>query len=186
LIFIRFHGAFLGNQHEIWSKQHNGKVSREKDMAAENETYFCMCITPESLSDASKAALTGRKAALLNESKWSPASIISVKFLEGDPNLQRRVRDVVLEWTGPNMANLTLNFVPSGDADVRIAFKQGAGSWSYLGTLSQSIPQNQPTMNYGWLTPDSTDEDVRSVALHEFGHALGVCSTIFGSSHIST
>ena len=26
LMFMRFHGVFLGNQHEIWSKQHNGKV----------------------------------------------------------------------------------------------------------------------------------------------------------------
>jgi hypothetical protein len=26
LIFMRFHGVFLGKQHEIWSKQHNGKV----------------------------------------------------------------------------------------------------------------------------------------------------------------
>jgi hypothetical protein len=23
---MRFHGVLLGNQHEIWSKQHNGKV----------------------------------------------------------------------------------------------------------------------------------------------------------------
>jgi hypothetical protein len=28
LIFMRFHGVFLGKQHEIWSNQHNGKVSR--------------------------------------------------------------------------------------------------------------------------------------------------------------
>jgi hypothetical protein len=27
LIFVRFHGMFLGSQHEMWSKQHNGKVS---------------------------------------------------------------------------------------------------------------------------------------------------------------
>ena len=26
LNFMCFHGVFLGNQHEIWSKQHNGKV----------------------------------------------------------------------------------------------------------------------------------------------------------------
>jgi hypothetical protein len=26
LIFMHFHGVFLGSQHEIWSKQHNGKV----------------------------------------------------------------------------------------------------------------------------------------------------------------
>ena len=27
LIFMHFHGVFPGNQHEIWSKPHNGKVS---------------------------------------------------------------------------------------------------------------------------------------------------------------
>src|SRR4030095_4029899 len=27
LIFMHFHGVFLGSQHEIWSNQHNGKVS---------------------------------------------------------------------------------------------------------------------------------------------------------------
>src|SRR5215470_13192068 len=26
LIFMRFHGVFLGSQHAMWSKQHNGKV----------------------------------------------------------------------------------------------------------------------------------------------------------------
>src|SRR4029453_16454626 len=27
LIFMHFHEVFLGSQHEVWSKQHNGKVS---------------------------------------------------------------------------------------------------------------------------------------------------------------
>ena len=27
LIFMHFHGVLLGSQHEIWSKQHNGKVN---------------------------------------------------------------------------------------------------------------------------------------------------------------
>jgi hypothetical protein len=29
LIFMRFHAVLFGNQHESWSKQHNGKASRE-------------------------------------------------------------------------------------------------------------------------------------------------------------
>jgi hypothetical protein len=29
-------------------------------------------------------------------------------------------------------------------------------------------------MNYGWLTPDSSDLEVQSVVLHDFGHALGL------------
>jgi hypothetical protein len=27
LIFMHFHGVPLGNQHAMWSKQHNGKVT---------------------------------------------------------------------------------------------------------------------------------------------------------------
>jgi hypothetical protein len=65
-------------------------------------------------------------------------------------------------------------FIDHGDADVRVRFKQGNGSWSYLGTYCQQIPANQETMNFGWLTPASTDDEVRRVVLHEFGHALGL------------
>ena len=72
------------------------------------------------------------------------------------------------------MANLSMKFVDTGDADVRVAFQQGDGSWSYLGTMCQQIPVAEPTMNYGWLEPDSDDEELRRVVLHEFGHAVGL------------
>ena len=29
-------------------------------------------------------------------------------------------------------------------------------------------------MNYGWIDADSPEEELRSVVLHEFGHALGL------------
>jgi hypothetical protein len=141
---------------------------------ADNQSRFCMVITPESLSPAAKAALDGRKAALLNDYKWSLGSSIKVKFVGGSPALQQKVRAVAERWTDPGLANLRLNFVPAGDADVRIAFQQGKGSWSYIGTYCTNIPQGQPTMNYGWLTDASTDDAIQRVVLHEFGHALGL------------
>jgi hypothetical protein len=115
----------------------------------------------------------------LNEFGWQNGSTVSVKFVGGTPELQRRVREAAEGWLYDNdanrpLANLSFNFVPGGEADVRIAFEQGDGSWSYIGTVCQQIPQHQPTMNFGWLTPDSSDEDVQSVVLHEFGHALGL------------
>jgi serralysin len=72
------------------------------------------------------------------------------------------------------MANLSLKVVEGGDADIRVAFEQGDGSWSYLGTMCQQIPSGEPTMNYGWLVPDSDDDELRRVVLHEFGHAFGL------------
>jgi serralysin len=72
------------------------------------------------------------------------------------------------------MANLRIQFVDDPDADLRIAFVQGDGSWSYLGTMCHQIPDPEPTMNYGWLTPDSSDDELHRVVAHEFGHALGL------------
>jgi serralysin len=142
---------------------------------------FCMCITPQELSEAAREALGigNRKAAMLNDFQWPTASTISIKFMDGDSDLQQRVRAAAEGWLydeqrNRSLANLTFDFVPKGDADIRIAFVQGDGSWSYLGTVCRQIPQDEPTMNYGWLTPESSDEDIRSVVLHEFGHALGL------------
>jgi serralysin len=133
---------------------------------SENERHYCVVV------DAPEAPAT--EAALLRETKWEPGEEITVRFMEGAPDLKRRVREVAEEWTGEKMANLTLKFVDSGRADIRIAFVQGNGSWSYLGTVCQQIPADQPTMNYGWLTSASSDDEVRRVVLHEFGHALGL------------
>jgi hypothetical protein len=141
---------------------------------ADNQNHYCMMITPESLSADAQAALSGRKAALLNEYKWPVGSAIKVKFVGGSPALQKKVRAVAERWTQPGLANLKLNFVPGGDADVRVDFQQGDGSWSYIGTYCKNIPQTQPTMNYGWLTDTSDDEEIQRVVLHEFGHALGL------------
>ena len=137
-----------------------------------NKSHYCKTLMPQE-------SLGGTKAALLNEYRWEAGTQVRVAFVEGDAGLQQRVQSVAQEWTGPQMANLTLQFSdpdqPDGTvADVRIAFAQGDGSWSYIGTVCQQIASDQPTMNFGWLTSDSSDDEVRRVVLHEFGHALGL------------
>ena len=139
-------------------------------MSESNERHFCSVVIP-------KPALGRSKAALLNDFKWQPGTRIRVRFLEGAPELRTRVQAVAEQWTGPGMANVRFVFVDdadTGDADIRIAFAQGDGSWSYLGTMCQQIPASEQTMNYGWLTPDSDDDEVHRVVAHEFGHALGL------------
>jgi hypothetical protein len=134
---------------------------------AENARHYCIAI-------ADRPTELATKAALVEEFKWPLGTQISVQFLGGDETLQDRVRAVAEEWVGPDMANVGLRFGGDGRGDVRIAFTEGDGSWSYLGTVAQQIDVGQPTMNYGWLTPDSADDDLRRVVLHEFGHALGL------------
>jgi hypothetical protein len=139
---------------------------------SENQEHYCSVLTAGDLSPDDLQRMRGQKAALLLSSKWIVGSVIKVRFLSGTTELQERVRDVALEWT--KLANLTLDFRQTAPTDIRIAFMPGKGSWSYLGTMCRKIKEPEPTMNYGWLTPDSPDDEVRRVVLHEFGHALGL------------
>jgi hypothetical protein len=137
-----------------------------------NQDHYCSVLLAGSLSEADKARLAGQKAALLLSTKWNVGDVIKIRFLGGSPALQDRVKSVAKEWT--RLANVTFNFVNAGPADIRIAFMPGKGSWSYLGTMCRRIDEPDPTMNYGWLTDESPDSEVRRVVLHEFGHALGL------------
>jgi Astacin (Peptidase family M12A) len=140
---------------------------------AANPRRYCIPI-------AAKKTLDGRKAALLNAAAWPQGAVIKVAFMEGDSSLKEKVKKVASRWTGKDknnqqLANLTLNFVNDpNNADIRIAFQQGDGSWSYIGTECRTIAKNEPTMNYGWLTKDSSATEIQEVVLHEFGHALGL------------
>lgn len=110
------------------------------------------------------------RLALVNETRWQSEDAIRVRFLDGDPAVQEKVKRVALTWI--EHANLRLYFGTDPQADLRISFSQ-RGSWSHLGRECHRIPWDHPTMNYGWLTPDTPDDEVSRVVLHEFGHALG-------------
>lgn len=137
-----------------------------------NQEHFCCSPIPPALSDEDKKRRASHKAAFLSSTNWPVGSVITVRFLEGDTALRQRVQAVAEEWT--RLANLTLDFRNSGPTDIRIAFVQGKGSWSYIGTQCREIAEPNATMNFGWLTPQSSDDEIRPVVLHEFGHAMGM------------
>jgi serralysin len=104
---------------------------------------------------------------------WPNGQVLRCRFLDGEPSVHERVIANAKQWEA--FANVTLEFGDSPDAEIRISFSE-PGSWSAVGTdalIRSFFPRNQPTMNYGWLTPDSTDAEVERVVVHEFGHALG-------------
>lgn len=109
--------------------------------------------------------------ALVYQKKWKPGRILRIAFM-GTPD--QKVRDKIVsfarEWL--KYVNLTFDFVDGQNGDIRISTEPG-GSWSYIGTDATLIPANKATMNYGWLTSDTPDEEYGRVVLHEFGHALG-------------
>ena len=117
------------------------------------------------------AGIAPVQAALLIAKKWPNDSVLRVHFMDGDPAVQAKVEEVAYTWC--KYCNLRLKFVDDPQAEIRISFNQ-TGSWSYIGTDARWIPAAQPTMNYGWLTPDSADSEYERVVIHEFGHAFGL------------
>lgn len=112
---------------------------------------------------------------------WPIHSKLRILFVGGDPVLNHRIESVAKQWT--KFAGLTFDFVNHGPADIRIGFMKtknhgdqiiSAGSWSKVGTTANTVPQDEITMNFSWLTPDSSLTEIRRVVLHEFGHALGL------------
>ena len=105
---------------------------------------------------------------------WQPGMTLRVKFLKGDPEVRKRVMDAASEWA--RYANLRFEVVNQGDAELRVGFDQG-GSWSYIGKDSLDDPAGPAHDQPGLVDPESTDQEVRRVVIHEFGHALGLAAS---------
>jgi predicted alpha/beta hydrolase len=109
--------------------------------------------------------------AILIGKKWAVGRTLSVRFMGGSATVQAKVRQYASEWS--KFANIKFDFNNADNAEIRIAFQLGKGSWSYIGTDALSIAKSDPTMNFGWLTDATSDTEFSRVIIHEFGHALG-------------
>jgi hypothetical protein len=115
----------------------------------------------------------GRPRAAVERLKlWENGRTLKVKFLDGLPAVQAKVQAIAKEWEA--LANLTLEFVSSGTAQIRISFAEKGFSWSTVGTDSLTVGSTKPTMNYGWLETDTPLREYQRVVRHEFGHAMGM------------
>jgi len=103
---------------------------------------------------------------------WKNATVLRVRFLDGDEKVRGFVKKYAPEWT--QHANLTFDFDSQAkDAPIRITFAQ-PGSWSALGTDALTVMNDQPTTNLGLVQNAVDEEDAARVIRHEFGHVLGL------------
>jgi serralysin len=98
--------------------------------------------------------------------------VLRVRFLDNvsDTIHQKVIAQVrqLEEW-----AHVRFDFVTSGTAEIRVGFDYTDGSWSNIGIDALFVPQDQRTMNFGWLYATTSTADYSSVVKHEFMHALG-------------
>ena len=118
------------------------------------------------------------RAALLREAKWNVGDEITVSFLDDDHGLRDKIKRYALQWTDrgvQGMADINFSFLKNTNKTlIRISFKQ-SGNWSAIGTTCrEETDVTKPTMNFGNLNFNSTEEQIRRAVLHEFDHALGL------------
>ncbi|WP_309095949.1 M12 family metallopeptidase [Streptomyces sp.] len=124
---------------------------------------------------------------------WVNGTVLHYWFFDGDTDasvipvpgtgMTRRVpwagaeeqRDVVRacfrQWQD---LGIGISFAEADDrseAELRIGFQLGAGSWSAVGRDALPVGRHERTMNFGW---DLTAPGERGTVLHEIGHALGM------------
>ncbi|WP_394830265.1 M12 family metallopeptidase [Pendulispora rubella] len=111
------------------------------------------------------AVRSGSLRAVLEFRKlWVNGSTLRVRFLDGTESQRAIAREQAQWWT--RHANLKFVFGNAPDAEIRISFDPSDGAWSWVGTDCKKIPQNEATMNLGFLDGGT--------AAHEFGHAIGL------------
>ncbi|MEU8713267.1 beta-glucuronidase AbsR1 [Streptomyces sp. NPDC001414] len=81
------------------------------------------------------------------------------------------VRESFREWQDLGIGVRFAEVRDRGEAELRIGFQAGGGSWSAVGRDALAVGAGERTMNLGW---DLTEPGGRWTALHEIGHALGM------------
>ncbi len=95
---------------------------------------------------------------------WTNGIALHVAYVGGTPTLRKSAQRAAEQWA--TYANIHFQFGVAENAEIRIAFKPGEGSWSYIGTDALGVAIGDPTMNLG-IPQDAA-------MLHEFGHVLGL------------
>ncbi|PWJ57351.1 astacin (peptidase family M12A) [Dyadobacter jejuensis] len=118
---------------------------------------------------------------LMSRNKWANGTKLKYYFFngsnDGSPSTWKGTKaqmDVVrAAFAAWKNVGIGLEFTETSDkneAEIRIGFMRGDGSWSYLGRdIIDFVPSpDERTMNFGWDISNEID-----TAIHEIGHTLG-------------
>ncbi len=126
----------------------------------------------------------GRAAAIVDgDMKWVSGTTLRYYFFDkdefewdrrrfrwgGGAAQERVVKEAFAIWSDVGMGIDFQEVNDASEAEVRIGFVHGEGSWSWLGRRILQEPTTARTMNFGWDLTRSLD-----TAIHEIGHTLAM------------
>lgn len=137
------------------------------------------CALPEVPEPTLNETISAHRANLIRyiSKKWVNGTKLRYYFFESGPyatnDIQKNlVRQGFKVWKDVGIGLVFEEVTEISEAEIRIGFLQGDGSWSYVGRDVLQFPgQSERTMNFGWdLTADPRGVDT---PVHEIGHTLG-------------
>ena len=156
-------------------------MAKKKPSKEANEAGVeVLCTVPEMPRRVLDNSISDRRASLIRitEKKWVNATVLHYCFLDepatwrGGDDQKDAVRSAFSEWKQLGIGLEFVEVTNPQDAEIRIGFNRGGGSWSYVGrdNIDYATDPDERTMNFGW---DLTTAYGHDTALHEIGHAIG-------------
>lgn len=157
-------GVFTACQKSGVNEQYEEPPETVAAIASEfRNLKVCTELYPEEVSE---------RGATIKAKQWPRGTTLTVGLNGGTAFVRSKVIQFARQWE--TYANIKFNFVTNDrKATIRVTFSPG-GSWSYIGTDAYSIKGGKATMNFGWFDNSTPDDEFSRVAIHEFGHALGM------------
>ncbi|MEI2581155.1 matrixin family metalloprotease [Scytonema sp. PRP1] len=152
--------------------------SASHEIPLDAEAGYQYCSMPETVERtfSSEVDPNRQELILLLGNKWLNGTVLHYYFFNEEPwKGSKEQKDVVREafkiWKSVGIGLEFKEVNSPSEAEIRIGFMQGDGSWSYVGRDILIRGINERTMNFGWdisRNPQKID-----TALHEIGHTLG-------------
>jgi hypothetical protein len=169
------------------------KTSKTASKAATSPRRFCSL--PKSKPRVLNTGITGDRAKLIlqNSNKWANGTVLRYYFYNKKTdgmNAEENGKQVWKTWVGTKeqmdvvrkafdiwmKTGIGLRFTEvkdRKDAEIRIAFMDGDGSWSYIGRDILDKNDDPRTMNFGWNIAVRDRHNGIDTPVHEIGHTIG-------------
>jgi Astacin (Peptidase family M12A) len=164
-----------------YSKSPKGTADAESEAAAAAAYPFqyCSVLTPQPLVlPPEVVANPGRMRAIIgNSNKWVNHTVLHYAFFRTGPWAVPDAQAAIVRkafglWKQVPIGVDFAEVHDLGEAEIRIGYLIGDGSWSYIARDILNIPVTDRTMSFGW--PLNQDDYGLTTAVHEIGHTLGM------------